>query len=168
MEMENVLSPRRRIRERVKCFQKVCYVVLGGKKNGDGKGKKNCRRKKNVTNAVGKTKEHISREIGHHTMTKVRGNMHLLSKCFIPTLFTIYVRHFEVVLLHGIFGRRTRRALLTSGNLKVHTLVGGKLLRSKFGRKRFFATFDVSAASISRPLCLFLSCRRSQARSRRS
>ena len=40
MEMENVLSQRRRIRERVKCFQKVCYVVLGGKKNGDGKGKK--------------------------------------------------------------------------------------------------------------------------------
>ena len=165
--MENVLSQRRRIRERVKCFQKVCYVVLGGKKNGDGKGKKIVG-EKNVTNAVGKTKEHISRGIGHHTMTKVRGNMHLLSKCFIPTLFTIYVGHLQVVLLHGIFRRRPRRALLTSGNLKVHTLVGGKLLRSKFGRKRFFATFDVSAASISRPLCLFLSCRRSQARSRRS
>ena len=41
MEMENVLSQRRRIRERVKCFQKVCYVVLGGNKNGDGKGKEN-------------------------------------------------------------------------------------------------------------------------------
>ena len=57
-------------------------------------------------------------------MIKVLGNMRLLSKCFIQTLFTIYVGHLEVVLLHGIFGRRTRRALLTSGNLKVHTLVG--------------------------------------------
>ena len=46
MEMENVLSQRRRIRERVKCFQKVCYVVLRGKKNGDGKGKKKCWRRK--------------------------------------------------------------------------------------------------------------------------
>ena len=39
MEMENVLSQRRRIMEKGEgeMFSKVCYVVLRGKKNGDGK-----------------------------------------------------------------------------------------------------------------------------------
>ena len=47
-----------RIRERVKCFQKVCYVVLRGKKNGDGKGKKKMLEKENVTNAGRTTNKH--------------------------------------------------------------------------------------------------------------